>query len=77
LLANLDTIINISSNFFMTEATFDYFNNKTNAKLEEDLTNNIEYFTLGLAPYQFSQSTLFGQPGSSTSNSQTEVIPPA
>jgi hypothetical protein len=77
LLGNLNQIINISSNFFMSEATFDYFNNKTNAKLEEDLTNNIEYFTLGLAPYQFSQSTLFGQPGSSTSNSQTEVIPPS
>jgi len=77
LLANLNNIINIGANFLMTEATFDYFNNKTNAKLEEDLTNNIEYFTLGLAPFQFSQSTLFGQPGSSTSNSQTEIIPPA
>jgi len=60
----------------MTSASFDYFTNKTNAKLEEDLTSRNEDFTIGLAPFKFSNSPVLGAPGSSESNTTTTVEPP-
>jgi hypothetical protein len=77
LTARLENIIQKSAYFFMTEASFDYFNNKTNGKLEEDLTSKNEDFTIGLAPFKFSNSPILGAPGSSESNTTTTVEEPA
>jgi hypothetical protein len=77
LTARLENIIQKSAYFFMTEASFDYFTNKTNGKLEEDLSSRDEDFTIGLAPFKFSNSPILGAPGSSESNTTTTVETPA
>jgi hypothetical protein len=77
LTARVENIIQKNAFFFMTEASFDYFTNKTNAKLEEDLTSRKEDFTIGLAPFKFSASPILGTPGSSESNTTTTVEEPA
>jgi hypothetical protein len=76
LTVRLENIIQKSAFFLMTEASFDYFTNKTNGKLEEDLSSRDEDFTVGLAPFKFSNSPILGAPGSSESNTTTTVEPP-
>lgn len=76
LTAKLENIIQKSAYFFMTSASFDYFTNKTNGKLEEDLSSRDEDFTVGLAPFKFSNSPILGAPGSNESNTTTTVEPP-
>jgi hypothetical protein len=77
LTVRLENIIQKSAFFLMTEASFDYFTNKTNGKLEEDLSSRDEDFTVGLAPFKFSNSPILGAPGSSESNTTTTVETPA
>jgi hypothetical protein len=69
----LDEFNEVNSKFFMHEASFDYFTNKTNVKLYENFTDTSEIFSQDYGVIRGNQNTI-GEIGSTTFNTQTEEI---
>lgn len=63
----------VPSYFFMHEASFDYYTNKTNVKLHENFTNTNEVFSNDFGTIRGVNSEI-GSVGSTTGDTQTEEI---
>lgn len=64
----------VPSYFFLHEATFDYFTNKTNCVLHENFTNSTEIFSLDYGAVSGNAGGV-GEVGSTSNNTQDDEIP--